>query len=213
MKMPLIALSFAAYALFSTPASAQKVVFDFDEHLDFTQLKTYAIDESRSPASHESASPYETPFIRERTNAAIAAQLEARGLTRDDVHPDVRVTTRRTFKTEQVVYPPVIWGYDYPYSWGWGYPYGWGLGYPHGWGFGVGYGHGVPGYTEEITFGTLTIDIVDATNGDLLWRGIGTKEVRPTSKPAKRVKRVVREVASILEHFPPGSAAMTTTDN
>jgi uncharacterized protein DUF4136 len=201
----LLPLGFAVSALLSATALAQKVTYDFDRNEDFTRLKTYSIDDSVPSDRGEGMSTYDSPFVRERTNAAIAAQLDARGLRRDDSRPDVRVTSHRTFKSEYVHYPPV--------GWGWGYPFGWGLGWGWGHSYGWGYGYGSPGYTEEITVGTLMIDMQDAATGELIWRGVGVKEVHPTSKPEKRAKRVAREVAKIFERFPPDSGVFTTTDD
>ena len=48
----------------------------------------------------EKTTLYDSPFIRERTHDAIAAQLEGRGMIRDQQNPDVFVTARRSFKTE-----------------------------------------------------------------------------------------------------------------
>jgi hypothetical protein len=188
----LVPLGLAAFVMLSAPALAQKVSYDFDASQDFTSLRTYSFSDSAAGEGDNGESTYDSPFVRERTNDAIAAQLDARGLRRDDGRPDVRVTARRTFKNEYVSYPPTGWGWGYPYGWGWGYPYGWGAGYAYS-----------PGYTEEITVGTLTIDMEDAATGELIWRGVGVKEVHPTSKPEKRARRVVREVAKIFEHFPP----------
>jgi hypothetical protein len=59
-------------------------------------------------------------------------------------------------------------------------------------------------YTEEVVVGTLTIDIEDASTGQLVWRGTGEKSVSNTSKPEKRTKKVNHEVEKIFRNFPPG---------
>jgi len=50
----------------------------------------------------------------------------------------------------------------------------------------------------------------DARSGELLWRGIETKRVHQTSKPAKRDKRVFEEVKDVMKHFPTPGAVATT---
>ena len=194
-------IGFAIAALWPNMAAAQKVRYDFAPHTDFSRLKTYGFSEAGSPEMEtitEKTTLYDSPFIKLRTNQAIEAQLQARGLMRDDKNPDVLVSAHRSFKTEYATY-----GY-YP-VWGWGDPYQWGY-------YGGGYHHGGAVFTEEITVGTLMIDLKDATNGQLLWRGSGEKTVQDTSKPEKRIKRVNREVAKIFRHFPP-DGTMTEEDD
>ena len=43
---------------------------------------------------------YDGPLVRERTNAAIAAQLESRGMRHVNENPDVYIVTRRSFELE-----------------------------------------------------------------------------------------------------------------
>src|SRR5262249_28219400 len=148
-------------------ALAQKVTYDNYGAKDFSNLKTFAF-KAAPPDESTPGTSYDDPFVRQRTNDAIASQLMARGMTRDDAHPDMYVIARRTFK-EQTVY--------YPYSWDWGYPYGWGWsGWTWGWGYGA-YG----AYPVEIIRGTLIVDFEDAATGHLLWRGVGQREVHPMS--------------------------------
>jgi Domain of unknown function (DUF4136) len=189
----------AISALLPAAAAAQKVRHDVSPNTDFTRLKTYAIQDSEPTESvTEKTTLYDSPFIRERTHDAIAAQLESRGMTRDQQNPDVYVTARRSFKTEFATYGP------YNAAWGWGFPYA------SGW-YG-GYHYLGPMYMEEVVVGTLTIDVEDASSGDLIWRGTGEKHVSDTSKPEKRTKKVYREVAKIFRNFPAGGA-MTYADD
>jgi hypothetical protein len=86
--------------------------------------------------------------------------FEARGLRRDDVHPDVYVTTHREFVTE-------YYGYAWP---GWGYGY-WGI-------TGT-----VRTTSQPIVSSTLFVDIRSAETGELLWRGISERDVQPDIEP------------------------------
>ncbi len=191
-------IGFAIAALLPAVAAAQKVRYDFAPGTDFSSLKTYALSESASDMQtiSEKTTLYDSPFIKQRTNEAIEAQLQRLGMTRDDNNPDVIVSTNRSFKTEYATY-----GY-YP-MWGWGYPYHLGS---------YGFGYGGAGFTEEITVGTLTVDLKNAKDGQLLWRGSAEKSVTNTSKPEKRIKRVNKEVAKIFRHFPP-DGIMTDDDD
>lgn len=192
--IPRTLIAVAVCAVLPAAALAQKVTYDNYGAKDFSRLRTFAFkaappDEGTTPTG----TTYDDPFVRQRTYDAIAAQLAARGMTRDDEHPDIYVVARRTFK-EQTIY--------YPYSWEWGYPYGWGwAGWSGGWGYGA-YGS----YPVEIIKGTLIVDIEDAATGRVLWRGISQREIHPISKPEKRTARVNREVAKTFKNFPPWAA-------
>jgi hypothetical protein len=167
--------------------------YDFRRDVNFAALKTFAFKATppMEPVA-EKTTTYDSPLVRERTNAAIAVQLERRGMKRDDQHPDVYVVTHRTYKMEYTFYGP----YAGPYEGG-GYYAGWG-------GF---YGGG---YVYEELRGTLTVDLEDAATGALLWRGVETKHVHQTSKPYERDKRVNEEVAKVFRHFPTPGAVATT---
>jgi hypothetical protein len=198
--IPRILIGFAACVLLPAAALGQKVTYDNYGAKDFSHLRTYAFKTAAPDDSMlEKSSTYDDPFVRQRTWDAVAAQLNARGMTRNDEHPDVYVIARRSFK-EQTIY--------YPYAWDWGYPYGWGWGW--GWS-GAGWGWGYGGaYPVEIIRGTLIIDLQDAATGELLWRGVGQREVHPMSKPSSRTKRVNNEVSKIFKHFPTAGAVATT---
>ena len=176
----------AVVASLSAPALAQKVTYDYHRGQDFTEFRTFAFRNPPPADSETSHTAYDSPIVQQNTNAAIAAQLEGRGMTRDDDNPDVFITTQRNFDTRQIVYSSPGWGY------GWGY-YGY-------------YGYG-PAYVYEETIGTLTIDVTNARTGELIWRGVGEKDVHPMSDPQKRLKRINREVTKIFRNYPAATVA------
>jgi len=185
----------AVAASLSAPGLAQDVTYDYHRGTDFSQLQTFAFKDT--PPADEDASKstaYDSPIVRQNTNAAVAAQLQGRGMTRNDDHPDVYVTTRRTFQTQYIVYGSPGWGY------GWGY-----------------YGYG-PYYTEPITVGTLTVDIIRAATGELLWRGVAERDMHPMSNQHHRLERINREVTKMFKKYPAiavatsGRETPTTTD-
>ena len=179
-------------ALLPLAAAAQDVTSDYRSSEDFAGVKTFSFAPARPEATEDQTSTYDSPFVTARTNAAVAAQLESRGLTRNDEHPDVYVSTRRSFKTEYTMYSyPVGFGYyDIGWSWWWGYPYAWGAPWGGAW------------YVEDRLRGTLTIDIAEAATGELIWRGVGERTMRPTSDSAHGTKKINREVAKIFKEFP-----------
>jgi hypothetical protein len=172
-------------------AAAQKVSYDIGT-ADLGGFKTFSFRNSpTAEGDSEGTTAYDSPLVRERTEAAVAAQLQARGLERDDENPDMYVTTRRVFKTEYNVYAFPDWGMGYGWGWGWS-PYyaGWSPWYGTSW------------YTDERIIGTLVVDVQNAATGQLVWRGLAEKHVRELASPEHRTKRVNKEVAKLFEKFP-----------
>jgi hypothetical protein len=163
-------------------ATAQSVTYDFRPTQDFSRLRTYTFKEVQKT---------DNPFVDERIAAAVAAQLGARGLTRDDAHPDLYVVVRQSFDTQPKYY---IYGSPWGYGYGWGYP---GF-YGYDWN---------PWYTtvevKDITVGTLTIDLHDVASDQLVWRGVSAKRVHTMSKPSHVAKRINRRVSKMFEKYPP----------
>ena len=194
-----ISLAVAASSLAPAVAAAQKSS-DYRQQFDVSRPRTFAFKSpGAAPAVAEENTTDDSPFFDERTNIAIAAQLERRGWTRSDDHPDIYIVTRRTFKVEYSLSGPYWSGYTTPTAW-WGPYWGWqgpayvdNLGLWNTWG---------PVYVDERIRGTLTIDFVDAANGQLMWRGAGTKTVHEHSKASSKTKHVNDEVSDIFEHFP-----------
>jgi len=183
--------TFMSLILLAAPL-AQRAPYDIRTGNDLARLRTFGfkpIEPDRTVP--EKTTTYDSPIVDERTNRAIAAELESRGLIRDDRSPDVWVVTRRTFRTEQRYYP-------YPDPWyanGWGWPYG-------GDRYVFDQASIGPIPLKEVIRGSLTIDLEDSMTGALLWRGVGDKRAHQTSKPSHRVKRVDNEVEEIFELFP-----------
>jgi Domain of unknown function (DUF4136) len=186
-----IGLTASAVLLTSTAALAQDS-YDYRPNTNFAGIRTFAFKDTppMAPDANKTTT-YDSPIMRERTNTAIAAQLQARGLRHSEKNPDVYIVTHRSYKVETTYFGP---------SYGWG-PY-WGYGSYAGW-----YGGG--DVYEELR-GTLTVDVEDAKSGDLLWRGIETKRVHQSSKPSSRDKRVYDEVEDVFKHFPTPGAVATT---
>jgi hypothetical protein len=163
-------------------ATAQSVTYDFRPTQDFSRLKTYTFKDVQKT---------DNPFVDERIVAAVAAQLGARGLTRDDTHPDVYVVVHQSFDTKPKYY---IYGSPWGYGYGWGYP---GF-YGYDWN---------PWYTtvevKDNTVGTLTVDLQDVASDQLVWRGVSVKRVHTMSKPSHVAKRINRRVSKMFEKYPP----------
>jgi hypothetical protein len=193
----LIGLAIAVSSFWPAVAAAQKVSYDFRQHKDFARPKTFAFKNLPAvrPDTRQATTTYDSPFVDERTNVAIATQLEQRGWTRNDENPDVVVVTRRTFWKQYTAYGP-YWGPYYS-------PAGWWGPYPSGWGYGWTTWAPGPVYMVEQLRGTLTVDLEDSATGRLMWRGVGEKHVHESSNSSSRTRHVDDQVQDIFKKFPP----------
>jgi Domain of unknown function (DUF4136) len=171
----------AALALLLVPAlaMAQKVTYDFDKAADFTTFKTYAMKDG---------TPVGQPLIDERIVAAIDAAMTAKGFTKNDSSPDVYVVYHVAFDKQKDIST---------FSSGYGGGYG-----PYGWGYGGGF-NSTSTQVRDILVGTLVIDMADAKNKKVVWRGMGVKEINTTAKPDKRDKSIKSAVDKIFKNYPP----------
>jgi hypothetical protein len=160
-------------------AAAQKTTYDFDKTATFGAYRTYAFKEG---------TPTKQPLIDQRIVAAIEAQLAAKGFTKNDTAPDVYVVYHVALDEQQDISAystgPMYGGY----GWGWG----------GGWGSTT-----TDVRVRDIIVGTLAVDIVDASKKQMVWRGLGTKELDPNAKPEKRENNINKAVEKIFKNYPP----------
>jgi len=162
---------------------AQKTSFDYDKTTDFSKYKTYALKDGTKVGQ---------PLIDNRITAAIESELAAKGMTKNAASPDIVVVYHVAFDKQQDITA---------YSSGGG---GYGV-------YGYRYGGGWPTTTDvrvnEILVGTLVIDVADAAKKEVVWRGMGVKEVDTQAKAEKRDKNISEAVKKILGNFPPKKKA------
>jgi uncharacterized protein DUF4136 len=144
-------------------ARAQKITMEFDQTIDFSKYKTFAIRDgqlnSRNPALN-------SPLVKKQIEADIQNDLTAKGLTLVTSGPsdlNVRFTFGAARKTQIEAYPA-----------GW---YGLGTRYVR-----------VP-YAE----GTLVIDLRDPTTHSLVWRAIAAEEKSDATKIQGKLDDMVKK--------------------
>ena len=173
----------AALAVLLAPAVilAQKTSYDYEKTADFTAFKTYAF---------KPGTPIGQDLIDQRVVGAIETQLAKKGFTKSDSSPDVFVVYHVAFDKEKDIST---------FSSGYGGGYG-----PYGWGWGGGWAGGTTTtQVRDILVGTMVIDIADAKKGQLVWRGMGVKEVNTQANPEKRDKSINSAVEKIFKNYPP----------
>jgi uncharacterized protein DUF4136 len=180
MQMRVLA-GLAALMLTSTVAMAQDVTYDFDKTANFAAFKTYTTKEG---------TPVGQKLIDDRIVAAIDDAMKAKGFTKSDANPDVVVVYHVAFDKQKDIST---------FSSGYGGGYG-----PYGYGWGGGWGGGTTStQVRDILVGTLVIDMADAGHKQVVWRGMGTKEIDTKAKPDKRDKSIKKAVDKIFKNYPP----------
>jgi hypothetical protein len=172
-----------AVALVLAPALvlAQKVSYDYEKTANFAGFKTYA---------HKDGTKVGQPLIDDRIVAAIDKELATKGLTKSEANPDVVVVYHVAFDKEKDIST---------YSSGYGGGYG-----PYGYGWGGGWGGTTTNTTvRDILVGTMVIDLADVNKKQVVWRGMGVKEVNTTANPEKRDKSINEAVKKIFKNYPP----------
>jgi hypothetical protein len=175
-----LAIPTAAILLVLAPAlaMAQKTSYDFDKSANFAGFKTYA---------HKEGTNVGQPLIDERIVAAIDAQLAAKGLMKAESNPDVFVIYHIAFDKQKDISS---------YSSGYGGGYG-------RYGYGMGGMSTTSTQVRDILIGTLVVDIADAKQSRMVWRGMATKEVKTQADPEKRDKSINKAVEKIFKKYPP----------
>ena len=162
---------------------AQKVSYDYNKSANFASFKTYAQKDGTKVGQ---------PLIDDRIAAAIDTELAAKGLKKVESDPDVVVVYHVAFDQEKDIST---------FSSGYGGGYG-----PYGYGWGGGWGGGMATTTtqvRDILVGTLVVDMADAKKNQMVWRGMGVKEVNTQANPEKRDKSINEAVKKIFKNYPP----------
>jgi hypothetical protein len=166
----------AALVLAPVALLAQKTSFDYDKTANFATFKTYALKDGTKVGD---------PLIDNRIVAAIKSELGAKGLTETAAKPDITVIYHVAFDKKQDITAYSTGGGPYGYRWG------------------GGWGGTTNVRVNEILVGTLVVDVADANKNEVVWRGMGVKEVDVQAKADKRDKNINAAVKKILKDFPP----------
>jgi len=162
-------------------AIAQDVRYNFDPTVDFSKFKTYRWE--RHPDSQQVDQLTERQLIQ-----AFDTELATKGLTETADNPDLVIVFQIATRDQAEI---TTW------DTGWGYGPGW----RGGW---YGGGGGMATTTvDRITVGTLDLDMFDAHNKELVWRGVASKELDLKASPQKRQKNMRKAAQKLLKHYPP----------
>jgi hypothetical protein len=149
--------------LFAQGARAQKITMEFDQTIDFSKYKTFAIRDgqlnSRNPALN-------SELVKKQIEVDIQNGLTAKGLTQvtsGSADLNVRYTFGSARKTEIEAYPA-------------------------GW-----YGRGTRYVRVPYAEGTLVIDLRDPTTRALVWRAIASEDKDDATKIQGKLNDMVKK--------------------
>jgi hypothetical protein len=172
--MKAVGLALALALIASSSAFAQKVQADWDHNADFSHYRTFAYVKSQ---------PVENPLMDQRIVEAIKAELTAKGLTENSANPAMVVTYTAAMKQDK----------EYVAN-------GFGGGYGMGWRWGGGMGSATVNSFTTVQ-GTIVVDMYDAANKQMLFRGSATDTV--SDKPEKDAQKIQKGMKKLFEKFPP----------
>ena len=185
-------------ALLLSACETMQVTHDYNPAVDFAAFKTWAF---KDPAlKYQPNSPMlKSDLTEQRIIQAVSSELDQRGLrpVAAGSKPDLLVQTYLIVanRQEQVV---TNYGYNGPWGGPWAGGY-WGGPWEGYW--------GAPMYNEvrNIVYqvGTLQIDLMDAKDGKLVWRGSAERIVNDSPTPAERSAAIREAVTKILSTYPP----------
>ena len=157
-----------------------QVSVDYDPDEDFTSYSTFdwLPQLSKQPGDYR----FDNPLVEKRVYNAIEEVLTTKGYTKVEDQPaDFYVAHFFTVQQKLDIYTV-----NNRYYGG----YGWGISAPET-------------RVREYEEGTLVIDVSDARDKELVWRGIGKGRLRRTSTPAQTTADIDTAVSEILANFPP----------
>ena len=165
----------------ASPVYAQKPQIQWDKEFDFSKVKTFKWQPPSAPSLADS-----DPIMHRFIESAIEKELQNVGFTETADDPDVFVTYHGSVDTE-VQLRSTSFGYGVG-SYGMG---GWGMS-----GYSLGNSHTT---TREVQTkkGTLVVDIVDAKEKQLVWRGTASGILISDSqeKTEKAVGNAIQDMA------------------
>lgn len=176
MKALKTALVVAAVAVVAACASSPTTNSDYNPATNFSQYHSFGFLATDQIAD---------PMVDSRIKSAITAALTAKGWTLNDQNPDVWVVPHIQLSEQTQLNT---------WNTGWGYGR---------WGGGMG---NTQTTVEKIPIGTCIIDLVDAKQKQMIWRGTASNTLSPSDTPEQKQAAVNQAMTQLFQNFPPGSA-------
>ena len=172
-----------ALCLLAMVGFAQDVRYNYAAGQEFSKYKTYKWVRVKGADQLNQ-------MADEQLRAAVDAELGTKGLTKTEgENADLFLAYQVALNQEKEFSS---------FSSGWGYGPGWGGGWYGGGGMTT-----TSGQTSTIQIGQVDLDMYDATNQKLVWRGTVSKSLDTKAKPEKRQKNLAKAFKKLLKNYPP----------
>lgn len=163
--------------------ASMRVHVDYDRSADLHGYRTYMWEESSETSLEDSA-----PLMHRRIENAVDRQLAADGLEKVTSDPDLYVTYH-TDESKEFSLNTTHFGYGYGPDWYWDPYWPWG-------GAGVSSSHTT---VHSYSRGTLIVDLWDAKEKRVVWRG-SAQDIVPEN-PEKAGAKIDKAVSKMGERF------------
>ena len=162
-------------------AFAQDVRYNFAAGTDYGKYRTYQWVQVKNTDQPDQ-------LTDQQVKGAIDEELAKKGMTKVEGNADLLIAYQVSIGTEKQITM---------FDSGWGYGPGWGSGW-----YGGGGGMST-GQTSTISIGQVDLDMYDAGQKSLVWRGTASKTLDTRAKPEKRLKNLRKGAAKLLKNYPP----------
>jgi len=153
---------------------ASSVSTNYGRGIDFSLFKTYQWRDVR---------PTQDAAVEDAIRGAVDAALASKGLRKVNTGAQLWVV-EHTRLSEQARVNTYDSGWGYSSSWGWG-------------------GGTTEATASEVRVGDLLVDLVDASDRSLIWRGSASRTVDPHASPAVRDAAIADAVRQMFAGYPP----------
>jgi hypothetical protein len=164
-------------ALTCVAAQAQKIKVEYDKSFDFSKYKTFAMDVYQESAK---------PMLRLAILAAVQDDLTKRGVTQVGDNPDIYVQVYGAIDTDFTThYHDPIYGGTIPSI-----------------NSGIMLWHNIPGTNTTVVIpkGELVVDLIDARQKQLVWRGIAKQKL--SDRRDELLDQVNTAVEKMFQQYP-----------
>jgi hypothetical protein len=158
-------------------AQAQKIKVEYDKSLDFSKFRTFALDSNQATAK---------PMLRLVILAAVQDDLTKRGLQQVTDNPDLYVQVYGATDSDVTAsYHDPIYGSSIP-------PIN----------ANINMWYGIPGTMTTVVVhkGELVVDVIDAAQTKLIWRGIAKEKL--SEQKQKLLDQVNTAVEKMFKQYP-----------
>ncbi len=158
--------------------ASANVQSDWDPHVDFSALKTFAWFPRTRPAAPDPR--LDSALLDARIQQAVDAELAAKGYRKNTVPQNADFLLSHTVAIHQKISASSLNDF-----------------------YGPSYTRPSRVYVDEYEVGTLVIDVLDAKKSEVIWSGSFQARLTPASNPSQREERVKTAVRAVMERFPP----------